>query len=155
MMLYFLLVPRELINPLVVTANESACGSCLKFCAEHAERCLFCKLSSKGCLSWIGFATRRAKIIINVVYVVSLVSPGGIHPRFIYKAISRFEIDSFVTRREKLTIGARICTREYIICVMRTLRSIIIQIDEPAINERLFALINITYVVYVILYATE
>lgn len=42
---------------------------------------------------------RRTKIIINVVYVASFVSPDGIHPDSFIRAISRLGIDSFVTRR--------------------------------------------------------
>ena len=42
--------------------------------------------------------SRRAKIIINVVYVATFVSPGGIHPDSFIKVISRLKIDSFVTR---------------------------------------------------------
>lgn len=132
------MVPRELINLLVVTVNESACESCLKFCAEHAERCLFCKLSSKG---W------RTKIIINIVYSqVWYLAAVFIRDSFI-RAISRFGIDSFVTwRKENDTRNtyARLMQR-YMIRVMGNLASIIIQIDEPTINERLFALINKIY----------
>jgi len=95
----------------------------------------------------------RTKLIINVVYVASFVSLGGIHPDSFIRAISRLEIDSFVTRQARGAhtgiISLRIRTRDYV----RTLRSIIIQADELAINERLFSLINVTYVVHVILYA--
>lgn len=42
---------------------------------------------------------RRTEIIINVVYVASFVSPGGIHPDSFIRAISGHGIDSFVTRR--------------------------------------------------------
>jgi len=91
---------------------------------------------------------RRAKIIINVVYVASFISPGGIHLGSFIRAISRLEIDSFVTRRARSVhagiIGVRIRTQGHINCVIRTLRSIIIQADELAINERLFSLINVT-----------
>lgn len=99
---------------------------------------------------------RWAKIIINVVYVASFVSPGGIHPDSFIRAISRLEIDSFVTRRARGAhagiIGVRIRTWGYIKRAIRTPRSIIIQADELAINERLFSLINVTYEILVILY---
>lgn len=98
----------------------------------------------------------RTKIIINVVYVASFVSPGGIHPNSFIRAISQLEIDSFVTRRARGAhagiIGVRIRTWGYIKRVIRTLRSIIIQADGLAINERLFSLINVTYGILVILY---
>jgi len=98
--------------------------------------------------------SRRAKIIINVVYVATFVSPGGIHPDSFIKVISRLKIDLFVTWQTWDTgmIGVRIRTRAYIKRVVRTLRLITIQADKLAINEQLFSLINVTYVVHVILY---
>jgi hypothetical protein len=79
----------------------------------------------------------------RVSYLPAVFSPGL---SFIW-AISRLGIDSLVTLGERRETRAYIRTREYIMRVVRTLRSIIIQADEPAINERLLSLINVTYVI--------
>jgi len=96
----------------------------------------------------------RERIIINVVYVASFVSPGGIQ-------LGTLVYMGNISARDRLVgYSARdteyIRTREYIMRAVRTLRSIIIQADEPAINERLLSLINVTYVItrtYVSAYA--
>lgn len=45
-----------------------------------------------------------------------------------------------------LVLSARVYAHKYIICVIRTLRSIIIQVDGLAINEQLLSLSDKYYV---------
>lgn len=98
-----------------------------------------------------------ARIIINVVYVASFVSPGGIQPGTLICMGNISARDRLVrslgardarARARALVLSAHrrahTHTEEYIMRVIRTLRSIIIQADELTINERLLLLINVT-----------